>query len=349
MHKEKVLMELKKNNNPITIEKFLEVSLYGEEGYYTKSNVIGSSGDFITSPEISQLFGEIIGLYILDYWQNNIKKKFNFVELGPGKGTLIFDIINITKKFSNFIEGLNITLIEKNINLINKQKQKISESNLDIKKVNWLQDFKTFTKEPMIILANEFFDCFPIRQFYKKNDDWYEKMIQYDLNSNSMRFKDIKINNQNIIKDIQSYDPQDIIEISKSREKYFSKICKHLANVGGMIIVIDYGYLEKPDNFTLQSICNNKNSNVLDNIGCQDITSLVDFKSLTSIAKLSNLKINAFATQHDFLIKNGIYQRTKKILTSCDINQKNIIKKGVSRIIDLKNMGALFKVLIITK
>ena len=115
------------------------------------------------------------------------------------------------------------------------------------------------------------------------------------------------------------------------------------------MIAIDYGYLEKPKNFTLQSIYNNKNSNILDNIGYQDITSLVDFKSLISIAKYHNLQINIFSSQRDFLIQNGIYERTKKILTNCKTYQKEIIKSGLNRIIDIKNMGAIFKVLVISK
>ena len=96
MHNKNVYKKLINIQNPIPIEKFIEISLYDEDGYYSNSNVIGSAGDFITSPEISQLFGEILGLYILNYWQENIKKKFNLIELGPGRGTLLIDIMNIT-------------------------------------------------------------------------------------------------------------------------------------------------------------------------------------------------------------------------------------------------------------
>ena len=115
------------------------------------------------------------------------------------------------------------------------------------------------------------------------------------------------------------------------------------------MIAVDYGYLEKPKNFTLQSFFNNKNSNVLDNIGFQDITSLVDFKSLISIAKSNKLKIDIFNTQRDFLIKNGIFERSKKISANCSTDQKKIIKNGLNRIIDKFNMGSIFKVLVVSK
>ena len=348
MHKEKIYKKLTNIKKPIPIEKFIEISLYDQDGYYTNSNIIGRNGDFITSPEISQLFGEILGIYILNYWQNNIKKKFNLIELGPGKGTLLLDIIKITEKFKDFNEALNIKLIEKNMNFVEKQKAVFFNSNLNINKISWCQDFEKNYKEPIIVIANEFFDCFPIKQFYKKNDIWYEKMVQYDLINKFLKLTDIKINNKKTIKDIKNYKAINILEVSKSREEYFSKICKHLVTVGGMMMAIDYGYLDKPERFTLQSIYNNKHSNVLDNIGYQDITSLVDFKSLISIAKSYKLKINIFNTQRNFLIQNGIYERERKILLNCNTHQKNIIKSGLKRIIDENNMGSAFKVLVIS-
>ena len=349
MHKESIYKKLTTIKNPIPIEKFIKISLYDQDGYYTNTNIIGSTGDFVTSPEISQLFGEIIGLYILNYWQNNIKKKFNLIELGPGKGTLLLDTIKITEKFDNFNKARNIKLIEKNISLIERQKANFTNFNLNINKISWSQDFKENYKEPIIVIANEFFDCFPIKQFYKKNHIWYEKMVQYNSTEKSLKLIDLKVYNQNTLKDIKSYNPFNLLEISKSREKYFSKICKNIQTVNGIMIAVDYGYLNKPDNFTLQSVYNNKHSNILDNIGYQDITSLVDFKSLISIAKSYNLKINIFTTQRNFLIQNGINERANKILKNCKKHQKEIIISGLNRIIDKNNMGSIFKVLVISK
>ena len=349
MHKENIYKKLTSYRNPISIEKFIEISLYDQDGYYTDSNILGKQGDFITSPEISQLFGEILGLYILNYWQNNIKKKFSLLELGPGKGTLLLDILRITKKFDNFNKDLKIELVEKNYNLIKKQKKNLCNYNLDLKNINWSNDFKKNYEGPIIVVANEFFDCLPIKQFFKKDNIWYEKMVNYEATNKIFKLKNVKVDNQNVINEINSYNPIDILELSKYREQYFSKICKQLSRLGGMMITIDYGYLEKPKNFTLQSIFKNKHSNVLDNIGCQDITSLVDFKSLISIAKSYNLKIDTFTTQRNFLIQNGIYIRAKKILNNCNTSKKDIIESGLKRIIDENNMGSLFKVLVISK
>ena len=349
MHNEAIIRKINSYKEPITVEKFIEISLYGKDGYYKDTNIIGSSGDFITSPEISQLFGEILGLYILDYWQESINKKFNLIELGPGNGTLLSDILRVTEKFKDFKKATKVNLVEKNINLIKKQKNNLIKLNFKISEMIWSRNFiKTYDK-PVIIFANEFFDCLPIRQFYKKNEFWYEKMVKYIEVNNTLRLTEAKVEDENTLKKIDTYNPLNLLEISESREKYFIKICKHILKVGGMMIAVDYGYLDKPTNFTLQSVYNNKYSNVFDNIGHQDITSLVDFKSLILIAKKNNLKVNIIANQRDFLIQNGIIQRSEKILLNCKQSQKEIIESGLNRLINKDNMGSAFKVLVISK
>ena len=349
MYEKNILNEIIKYNEPITIEKFIEISLYSKNGYYKKSDVIGKKGDFITSPEISQLFGEILGLFINDFWSSSIKQNFNLIELGPGKGTLLLDILRVNNADDNFINNLNINLVEKNIKLIAEQKNLLKKNNINLNKIRWLDDFKINSKNPIIVLANEFFDCFPVRQFYKKKDKWNEKMVQFNNNEKYLQIKDRQIDDLKTLNLIKSYNPNDVLEISEAREKYFSKICKKIFSVGGSMIAIDYGYIKKPNNFTLQALFNNKKSNVLENIGYQDISSLVDFDKLIKITKNYGLKIYLFNSQHDFFVKYGIKERYHKLSYKCSGEQKKIIKNGIDRIIDKKNMGSLFKVLIITK
>ena len=352
MHKNKIFEELVKKkvkSKIISIEKFTEACLYGKFGYYNNSNVIGKKGDFITSPEISQLFGDIIGLFILYHWKINLKKNFNFYELGPGKGTLLIDLLNITKKFNEFQKSMNIYLIEKNIKLIEVQKSNILSLNYKPKKNSSLKNFSKKNQYPNIIFANEFFDCFPVRQFFKKNQTWYEKMIEIKYNESLIKFKDVIINDKKTLKQLNQYKNFEVLEISNSRDKYFDKICKHISKLGGMIIVIDYGYRNHPGYFTLQSVYNNKRSNVLDNIGKQDITSLVDFNKLIDLGKKNSLKIEHFSSQREFLLNNGIKERENKILSIANNKQRIMIQKGVKRIIDKKDMGNLFKVLVLSK
>ena len=214
--------------------------------------LLGKEGDFITSPEISQLFGEIIGLFLFSFWEKEIKQPCNLVELGPGKGTLLMDILNITKSFSEFKKSITINLIEKNTKLIKEQKISLVRFNFDFHKINWSNTFSLSENKPCIIYANEFFDCLPIRQFYKKNNLWYEKMISYNQKNQCLQFQDAATMDKKTLKKINSYESLEVLEISKSREDYFKKICKHISIVSGMIIVIDYGYFDRPSYFTLQ-------------------------------------------------------------------------------------------------
>ena len=348
MYEIKIINEIKKFGKPITVEDYIKLCLYGPNGYYKKSKVLGREGDFTTAPEISQLFGEIIGLFILNEWNTCIKKKFNLIELGPGSGTLILDILRITKKFDNFQKSMQLNLIDKNISLKKRQKTLLSKISLS-NKIKWSENFKAFDNKPSIIIANEFFDCFPIRQFHKNNDKWYEKMIKYNNYDKALSHHNKLIINKKTLELLKKNDAKDILELSDSREKYFIKICKHISSVGGFILIIDYGYLHRKNNFTLQSVYNNQKSNILENTGHQDITSLVDFKKFISIAEEKKLKIKLFSSQRDFLIKYGIFERAKKVLIDSSLEQKKIINEGLERILNKNSMGSIFKVLIISK
>ena len=229
------------------------------------------------------------------------------------------------------------------------QKTNILNFNYNPKKISWLKNFSKKNEYPNIIFANEFFDCFPVKQFFKKNNTWYEKMIEIKYNESSIKFKDVIINDKKTLKKLNQYKNSKVLEISNSRDKYFDKICKHIFKLGGMIIVIDYGYNNHPGNFTLQSVYNNKKSNLLDNIGKQDISSLVDFNKLIDLGKKNSLKIEHFSSQREFLLNNGIKEREKKILKVANNKQRIMVQKGVKRIIDKKDMGNLFKVLVLSK
>ena len=349
MYNKAVLLDLFNGKKILNIEKYIKSCLYGKKGYYTNSNVIGLKGDFITAPEISQLFGEIIGLFILNYWQNYINKSFNLIELGPGKGTFLIDMLQITKSFKNFHQSININLIEKNNHLIKMQKKNFLINNYRYLKINWSKKKFPNKTRPTIIFANEFFDCLPIRQFFHKENQWFEKKIQIDYENSLIKIIDKKIYNSKILGNIKKYKPNEVLEISKFRENYFNLICKYINTVGGLIIIIDYGYFQRPSHFTLQSVFNNKMSNILDNPGQQDITSLVDFKTLIEIAKKNKLKTDIFCSQREFLLNYGIIERSKIILKNSTKKQKEMIETGIKRMIDKNNMGSLFKVLVLSK
>ena len=225
----------------------------------------------------------------------------------------------------------------------------MKKNNYNLDNISWNTNFVANSKKPAMIIANEFFDCLPVRQFYKKDNNWFEKMVIYNHENKNLKItdKEIKsIKTKNLIKD---YNPSEVLEISKSREKYFAKICKYIFKFGGIMMIFDYGYYKKPKNFTLQSLYRNKKSNIIDNLGNQDITSLVDFKKMIEIAKFNKINIDYYTTQRDFLLKYGILERSKQVLKKSKPIKKKMIIDGLNRIINKNNMGSLFKVLIISK
>ena len=334
------------NKKNFRLDKFIESVLFASNGYYLINKPIGKKFDFVTSPEISQMFGEIIGVYLLYHWREKINSKFNLIELGPGNGTLFKDIERTAQILPNFFEKADINLIEINRKLIKIQKDNLNYFTLS--KIKWSEVLSFKSKLPSIIYSNEFFDCFPVRQFLNNNNHWFERYVKF--NEKESKYYSIykRVNSKKILDYLSKYEKQKIYEVSYSRNKYFEQICKYLKKNRGICILIDYGYNEKIINFTLQSIYNHKKTSIFENIGQQDISSHVNFNELIEIAIQNKLQINEFISQRDFLIKYGILERKKKLLIKNSNVKKNLIDDEVDRLINVDRMGKLFKFLVVS-
>ena len=338
---EKIKNTILLKKNGIRLDKFIKHALFDKDGYYYTKKPIGKNRDFTTSPEISQVFGEIIGQYLFYFWKTKINSEFNLIELGPGNGTLFSDIANSLEKYSSFFDNSKIFFIEINEELIKNQKNKIK--NFKLNKVTWKNRINFQNKIPSIIYSNEFFDCFPVRQFVHK-DFWFEKYININ-NDNNFCFKENMITNKKLLSYLNKYKNNDILEISFERNNYFEKICKYIHKNGGLFLTIDYGYFKKINNFTLQGIQNHKLSNILENVGEKDISSHVNFNDLIKIAKKNKLKIEEFCTQKEFFTKFGILERKKYFKKK---NNTKEFEDAIDRLIDENEMGNLFKCLVVS-
>ena len=171
---EELIIKRIQETGPISISTFMrECLLHPEHGFYTQRNALGSNGDFITSPEISQMFGEILGLCLAQYWIDlNRPARFALVELGPGNGTLMLDILRAGSSVNGFIDACKIYLVEASSKLKRQQQKKLSQFN-----VNWITDDLLLPKVPTFFIANEFFDALPVKQYQRKNDLWYEIQV----------------------------------------------------------------------------------------------------------------------------------------------------------------------------
>ena len=339
-------MKIKKNDI-LTVDKYIYEALYNRRsGYYMKGNPFGKSGDYITAPNISILFSEMIAIWIILFWENLKRpKKFNVIELGAGNGEMIKQIIKTFDKFLLFKNCCKINILEKSIYLKKIQKQKLKNKN-----IKWLKNLNEVSNIPSIFIGNEFFDSLPIKQFIKKNNKWYERNVKF-FKLNRPKFIDVLIDIKKFEKKIgfKISHKQKFIEYSPLAIEYLKIISKKINSNNGGILIIDYGYWKKNMKNTLKSISNHKFENVLNNFGKSDITYNLSFKLIEEILKKFNLKINGMTTQKNFLLNLGILKRAEIISKNLPFSKKADIYYRVKRLIDKNSMGEIFKVMVGTK
>ncbi|KLT22455.1 Putative S-adenosyl-L-methionine-dependent methyltransferase [Wolbachia endosymbiont of Armadillidium vulgare str. wVulC] len=324
-----------KSRGSISISDFMNAALYHKEyGYYMNKLPLGKDGDFITASEISQLFGEIIAVWTMHTWEKLGKpSKFSLVELGPGKGTLIHDVIRVTKKYSCFFSSMDIHLVEISPILQKTQKEKLK--GLDI---NWHTDVNNLPNQPTIFFANELFDALPIDQFVYRDGQWYENRVTKQDNGSLSLLLQCSMPITGIGKLFNGA----VVEICPAGIAILKKLENKIVNNGGAALIIDYGYVYPEYKSTLQSIRQHKYTNSLENVGNSDITALVNFQSLKDSLSHVNCEI---LTQREFLHLFGIKERTQTLMKNASDEQKNKIFSEFLRLTE--NMGTLFKAMLI--
>ena len=327
----------------IPIDKFISNALYNEEcGYYSQKIPFGKNGDFITSPGITSLFSELIGLWVISLWEHMGKPKiFNVVELGPGNGQMCKTLLKVFKKFPIFFKAVNIFLYEKSKTLENLQK-----NNLNDKKVKWVKNFNKIKKGPIIFLGNEFFDAIPIKQFKKVNKILYEVYVGLDNNSKIKTF--LKKANSKTIIDLKKYNllkDQHFIEFPKQGLTELDLVINAIKRQHGGLLLVDYGFLKQKNKNTLQSVKSHKINMIFDNIGDADITSLVNFNLIKNYLKKKKLKVNNIVTQSFFLKRMGIMDRAEILAKKMNFKEKSDLYFRIQRLVNTKQMGSLFKFL----
>jgi len=335
-----------KNKNLLTLDKFIEESLYNKKyGYYMKKNPFGERGDFITAPNISVLFSEMIALWVISFWEKlGCPKKFNLIELGAGNGEMMSVLVNTFDKFPQFKNSCKINILEKSELL-----RKVQKTNIKNKKIRWLNNLNELNNFPCIFVANEFFDALPIKQFLKKNKKWYERYVDF-TNEKRLEYIDIPFDMQKFEKKIKfkiSYK-QTFIEYSPLAAKYLKIIIKKIKHNNGGILIIDYAYLEKEMRDTLQAVSKHKYCDVLKSFRNSDITYNLSFNLINMITKKLAPCSSMFATQKKFLTKLGILERAEILAKNMSFSKKADIFYRIKRLIDENQMGHLFKVMFIT-
>ena len=337
-------MKLKKRHS-IPLDQFINFSLYDEKfGYYMKKNPFGKKGDFITAPNISRLFSEMIAIWIISFWQSlGSPKKFNLIELGAGDGEMMRILIETFKNFPIFLKSCNFMIHEKSPTLIKIQKKKLYKT-----RIKWISKINKIEKKPSIFIANEFFDAIAIKQFIKKNQLWFEKFVNLQNIKRPFFFeKKIDIKKfENKIK-FKISKKQNFIEFSELGFNYLKKISQIIKENNGGLLIIDYGYTSEKMKNTLQGVSNHKFANIFDNIGNTDITHNINFDLFRKFIKhIGNLESN-LTSQKKFLLKMGINNRAELISKNLNFLEKANIFYRLRRLTDERYMGSLFKVMLI--
>lgn len=332
---------MKKNKKLIPLDKFINEALYKKKnGYYMKNISFDKKGDFITSPNISILFSEIITIWIVMYWEYIGKpKNFNLIELGAGNGEMMLQIMKTSKKFPTFYQSTNNYIFEKSNFLKNTQKKNLKDF-----KVNWIRDIQNIkNKEKSLFIGNEFLDAFPIKQFKKIKNKWYENYVEEVNQKRSV--KSVKVNLKKYYKlvNFNFVNNQKFIEISPEQISFIKKLISYLIKTKSAVLFIDYGYQKKEMFNTLQGIKNHKKTNFLKHKGSTDITHLINFNFLKKFFTKYGLIVNGVTSQGNFLKEMGIFDRAEIIAKNLSFKEKINIFYRIKRLTHPHEMGDLFK------
>jgi len=342
------IINILKEKKSIPLDQFMNISLYDKKfGYYMKKNPFGKEGDFITAPLISNLFGEMIAIWCVAFWEYIGKpKKILLVELGPGDGSLCKDLLRIFRQFKNFYNSLEINLLEISDKLKTIQRLKINN-----RKVKWIKKIKEINCGPVIFLGNEFFDALPIKQIYKKKKLFFEKYVALSNNNKKIRFLNKRANNSLIrrIQKLNLISMGNTIEYPLEAIKFLDAIAKKINKFDGGLLTFDYGYTTKKNQNTLQSVKKHKCTNIFSMPHHSDITSHLNFKLFHEILKKNNLNVEKITTQNEFLKKIGILERANILSKKMTFKEKANMFYRLKRLMGYREMGSLFKVLFAQK
>lgn len=317
---------------PLGLHDYMaECLLHPVHGYYTTRPPFGAEGDFVTAPEISQMFGELLGLCLAQAWiDQGSPAPFTLAELGPGRGTLMADVLRATKGVAGFHAAMRMHLIEASPRLRALQRQALAQFD-----VTWGDDIGALPQLPLYLLANEFFDALPIRQFRREGDFWCETLVGAE-NGRLIFGKSAPLS-----LDRANTKSGDILEICPSATGIMAQINQRIRSHGGAGLIVDYGGWDGVGD-TFQAMQAHRYVAPLDSPGLADLTAHVDFAALARAAEGS---VCAYTSQGAFLSRLGIAQRAAVLGKALTGDALAAHLSATDRLTAPTEMGELFKVL----
>jgi NADH dehydrogenase [ubiquinone] 1 alpha subcomplex assembly factor 7 len=321
---------------PISIADFMAEALgHPRLGYYRRALPVGAAGDFITAPEISQMFGELVGAWLAERWQAMGRPQpVRLVELGPGRGTLMADALRATSGVTGFHAAIDLHLVE-----INERLKALQRTALGAFRPTWHDRLDGVPEGPMLLVANEFFDALPVRQFEKTPLGWIERMVGLAADGETLRLA--------LAPGVTPYAsllPEAPAgaqaEICEAGQAIAAALGARLDRDGGWALIVDYGH--EASGASLQAVRGHRGAGILDRPGESDLSAHVDFKAL---AQATGLPCFGPVGLGAFLRRLGIMQRAEALKARASQDQRRAIDAALARLIDPDQMGTLFRVL----
>jgi len=333
------LLDLIEAQGPLTVVQYMAIAFGDpEHGYYMRRDPLGR--DFITAPEVSQIFGELIGLFFVQVWEDRRRPgKFQFVELGPGRGTLMADMMRAAGKLRpQFVDAARITLVETSPAL-----REIQAKTLGSSTVNWVSRFDDIAADgPLFLIANEFFDALPIHQFVKGERGWHERMVTSDGDNLRFALTPDHVPPSVIPASVREVAPGSVIEVNPGATELVRRIAGRIAETGGVALIIDYGHTTTAAGDTLQAMKDNAFADPLAEPGAADLTAHVDFQAFAKATAEGEGYAPPITVQAKFLEALGIHARAARLKRD-NPERTSEIDSAVDRLIGPHQMGTLFK------
>lgn len=340
-----IIRALIEKTGPLPISRFMELALqHPEHGYYRHGERLGRAGDFITAPEVSQMFGEMIGLWCAEAWRAlNRPEKFALLELGPGCGTLMQDLLRATQKISGFHAALDLYLLESNQTLRAAQEKKLAAWS-----PRYVHGIHELPEIPTLIIANEFFDALPIRQFENTADGWRERLVTVDGDEFAFALSPPDPAFLMLIPpDRREARAGAVYEVSIPSLSLMRDIAARVNVQRGALLMLDYGYAAPSETSTLQAVSAHRRADVLERPGEVDLTAHVDFAALKHVAEAQGAAVLGPAGQGEFLQTLGIDVRAMQLKHGLTPPPAATIDAALQRLTDPGQMGVLFKAMAI--
>jgi len=328
-------------SGPISVAQYMSACLHDPDfGYYATRPALGEGGDFITAPLVSQMFGELIGLWAVETWARiGRPNPFRLVEMGPGDGTLMSDLLRAARLSPQFTEAADVWLVETSQPLRDRQRRALGDH------LSWAASLaETPAEAPMILIANELLDCLPARQFVRTERGWSERMVGADDQGN-LHFglapplpADAPLPQLSGDETIGA-----VFEQSPAQAALGAELGRRIADDGGAALLIDYGRAAPGFGDTLQALKRHRKESPLASPGEADLTVHADFPAVLAAAQAQGAETPQILSQGEFLVRLGIGARAEALASSRP-DLSDTIERQLERLVSPDEMGELFKV-----